>query len=131
MGDLREKHESKLAITLEGRYGLPVELTDPDGVTQLYSKNDPTALLQGQVLYDTSEENPETGETVVLPNPIVTLRRSSLDRIPLDGEAWLVRIPNEPRADAPKESYVVADLPPENGRSLGIIRLYLTKPTQS
>lgn len=132
MGDLRAKVESKLSVTLEGRFGLPVELTGPDGSTQTQKAGDPESLLQGQVIYDTFEENPETGERVVLEGPVVTLRRTSLDTIPAPGEFWHVRVPSEPRADAPMEDYVLSsDLPPQGCRSIGFIRLYLTKPKQS
>jgi hypothetical protein len=132
MGDLRERIELDLRTTLEGRFGLPVELTSPAGVTQIYSKNDPELLLQGQVMYDTTEFNPETGERVVIPEPVVTLRRSSLDTIPQPGEFWFITIPSKPGESAPKETYVLStDLPPQDGRSLGIVRLYLTKPKQS
>ena len=53
MPNLRELAESDLGTTLEGDFALPVELIDPDGVKQ---------SLVGQVLYDTVEFNPETGE---------------------------------------------------------------------
>lgn len=132
MGDLRAKIENDLVTTLEGRFGLPVELTGPDGSTQTQKAGDPESLLQGQVIYDTLEENPETGELVVLEGPVVTLRRTSLDAVPEPGEFWHVRIPSEPRADAPMEDYVLStDHPPRGCRSIGFIRLYLTKPKQS
>ena len=131
MGDLREIAENHLAITLEGRFGLPVELTDPDGAIQIYSAHDEEALLMAQVLFDTTYEDPETGGVTILEDPVITLRRTSLNRIPVDGEYWLIRIPTEPREDASKESYVLSDLPIQGGASLGIIRLYLTKPKQS
>lgn len=131
MGDLREIVENDLSITLEGRFGLPVELTAPDGAVQTHSANDPTSLLMAQVLFDTTYEDPETGGVTILEDPVITLRRTSLDRIPEDGEIWFIRIPTEPREGAPKESYVLSDLPIQGGASLGIVRLYLTKPKQS
>lgn len=131
MGDLREIVENDLSITLEGRFGLPVELTSPDGVTQTNSANDEESLLMAQVLFDTTYEDPETGGVTILEDPVVTLRRTSLDRIPVDGEFWHVLAPTEPREDAPRESYVLSDLPIQGGASLGIVRLYLTKPKQS
>jgi hypothetical protein len=132
LGGLREIAEQHLNITLEGRFGLPVELIGPDGIPQIYSENDPTTLLQAQVLYDTTVQNPETGEEVIIPEPNISLRRSSLVRIPLAGEHWFIKIPETPSATAPKEEYVLSsDLAPQDGRSLGIVRLYLTKAKQS
>lgn len=133
MGNLREKIENDVAITLEGKFGLPVELTAPDGATQIYSAHDPEDenLLMGQVLYDGEIQNPETGESVIIEEPVVSLRLTSLDRIPKAGEVWGVAIPNEPRADADKDYYVTTDLPFLGGRSIGFIKLFLTKPKQS
>ena len=132
--NIREIAEQDLVDTLEdyiSGYGLPVELTSPDGEVQIYSKNDPALLLSGQVLFDTTRENPETGERVVIPDPVVSLRITSLDRVPLPGEDWFIRIPSESKVGATKDSYLIRDLAVESGKSIGFIRLYLTKPEQS
>ena len=52
MVNLRELAESDLAISLEGDFGLPVELIDPDGV-----KYD---SVNGQILYDQVRADPAT-----------------------------------------------------------------------
>jgi hypothetical protein len=122
--NFRERVERDLAVSLEGRWGLPVALTGPDGVRQ--------AGLTGQVLYDIVRLNPETGEDVVVSTPVVTLRRSSLDRVPQAGENWIVEIPSEPRVDAPLVQYALSTVrPPEGGKSIGFIRLYLQQVEQS
>ena len=122
--NLRERVERDLAVSLEGRWGLPVTLTSPDGVKQ--------TGLRGQVLYDIVRLNPETGEEVVIETPVVTLRRSSLNRVPVAGENWLVEIPVEPRENAPLVPYIISPVkPPEGGRSIGFIRLYLQVVEQS
>jgi len=127
----RELVESDLKYTLEGEWGLPVELVDPDGNTYTTSANDPTLDLVGQVMYDTTRMDPDTGNIIVINNPVVSLRRTSLARIPQAGESWIVRIPIRPEYNAPKESYYLGDLPPEGGASIGFIRLYLTKAQQT
>ena len=116
--NLREQAESDLSFTLEGAFGLPVTLIAPDGSIQ--------DNLTGQVLYDTIKVNPETGEEMVVNNPVVSLRRSSLDRIPLPGEKWIVKIPVDPSTTATLEDFIIDQTrPPEGGRSIGFIRLYL------
>lgn len=123
MTNIRELAESNLSITLEGDYSLPVELVSPGGKTQ---------SVTGQVLYDSVEEAPETGEPVIVNEPVVTLRLSSLSPIPKPGEQWVVRIPSTPSTTAALESYSLdSDRSPENNKSLGIIRLYLHKIEQS
>lgn len=114
--------------TLESEWKMPVELTSPDGVQQLYSKNNPSELLGGQVLYSSRRENPETGETIVVNQPVVTLRVSSLVRIPKAGEKWYIKIPTGIEPNASKQSFVFTpDRSPENGTDMGFIKLYLQR----
>ena len=129
--NLREAAESDLLDSLEGDFGLPVELITPDGEIITTSLNG-GGLLMGRVVYDQISEDLETGTTVVIGEPMVTLRRSSLSRIPLAGERWVVRIPKTPHPDAEKEALATSgDRPPEGGRSIGYIKLPLKRMVQS
>jgi len=121
--NLREQIEADLADTLEDPddFGLPVTLVDDLGDSQDY---------YGQILYDTLTENPETGAEVVVHKPVVTLRRSSLVRIPLPNEKWIVKIPLTPSLTAPKVDFAI-ERPSEEGGAIGFIRLYLTRIEQS
>jgi hypothetical protein len=69
---------------------------------------------------------------VIQHHPVVTLRRSSLARVPLATEKnrWLVRIPTTPSRTATKTTFVLGH-PSEDGGSIGFIRLYLTKTVQA
>lgn len=129
--NLRVQHESMLKITVEGLFSLPVILVAPDGVIQDKSANDPTDDLSGQVLFDYKKFDPETGAEVIVNSPVVTLRRTSLNRIPVAGETWKIKMPVVPDPNGVKETFIVKGRPPEGGRSLGIIRLYPSKPVQS
>lgn len=121
---LRERVERDLAVTLEGKWSLPVNLMSPDGVR--------TDGLRGQVLYDTVRLNPETGEDVVTDMPVITLRRSSLVRIPQPGENWFIEVPETPSEEATMIPYMMSSVrPPEGGRSIGFIRIYLQEVEQS
>ena len=98
---------------------LPVYLIDPTG-----TKN--STPYRGTVLGDLVRINPDTGERMVVSNPVVILRRSSLARVPLAGEKWIVEIPESPRAGAAMIQYALSPVrPPEGGQSIGFIRLYL------
>jgi len=128
MINLREQIELDLAESIEGEWKMPVELTSPDGVQQILNKNDPTELLGGQVLYFTSRENPVTGETMIVNNPVITLRISSLDRVPQPGEKWYIKIPISPVSGAPKVRFLFsADRTTESGTDIGFIRIYPQK----
>ncbi len=128
---LREQVETDLAVSLEGDWGLPVVLIQPDG-TKIDTSLNSGETLMGQVLYDTVGVNPDTGDSIVISNPIVTLRRSSLSRIPISGEKWLVTIPANPSLSAPLEDYVIdPSRAIEGGRTFGFVRLYLRRAKQS
>lgn len=86
--------------------------------------------LVGQVLYDTLVDNLETGGEEVVHKPVVTLRRTSLIRVPVSGESWFVEIPIVPKYDATKQPYTMGR-PSEDGGSIGFIRLYLDRVVQS
>ncbi len=121
MVNLREQVELDLETTLEGDFGLPVTLVAPDGSSQ---------SVTGQVLYDTLTFDPEYGAEVVIHRPVVTVRRSSLTRVPAPGEAWAVKIPLTPSTSATLVSHML-DRVSEDGGSIGFVRLYLVKAEQS
>lgn len=125
---LRELIEDHLELTLEdpNGYGLPVILVDPDGVEH--------GPYEGQVLYDT-RTSMATGIDIVqavIHDPVVTLRRSSLTRVPLPTEKnrWAVKIPITPSRTADKVTFILGHAS-QDGGSIGFIRLYLTSAVQS
>lgn len=131
MENLRATAEKDLYESLESEWKMPVELTSPNGIRQIYSANNPTELLGGQVLYSSRRENPETGEVIVVNQPVVTLRVSSLVRIPKAGEKWYIKIPTGYEPNAVKQSFVFTpDRSPENGTDMGFIKLYLQRISQ-
>jgi hypothetical protein len=120
---LRVQIEEDLATTLESAddFGLPIVLISPDGEIQ---------EVNGQILYDTQKLDPETGLDIIVHKPVVTVRRSSLTRIPLGGERWGVRIPEVPDPNAEKTLHMLEQAP-EDGKSIGFVRLYLTRAVQA
>lgn len=128
--NLREQVEKDLGASLEGDWGLPVVLIDPDGGVYDKSANDPAQPLVGRVVYNRTKLDPETGEQVVVPEPVITLRRTSLSRIPADGEKWVIKFPKDPSSSAPLVEYILIGRPPEGGRAIGFIRLYPQKAVQ-
>jgi len=131
MTNLRELAESDLAQTLEGEFELPVILISPDGAIQDKSANNPENDLAGQVMYETKSFNPDTGEEITVNVPVVTLRRSSLDRIPIPGEKWMVKMPKDPSLEAPLEDFIIdTSNSLRGGRSIGYIKFYLRRAEQ-
>lgn len=122
--NLRAQAEADLATSLEDKnlFGQDVVLISPDGEKQ---------TLSGQVLYD-SMTTDEMGVSTLVHKPVVTLRKSSLSRIPLptDRPRWACKIPMNPTIGAPMGTFIV-EVPSEGGGSLGILRLYLTKAEQA
>lgn len=125
MENLRAQIETDLHESLEGEWGMPVELTTPDGETQTHSINNPDELLKGQCLYFSRQENPATGEMMIVNQPVVTLRISSLIQEPLAGETWYIKFPKSPRVGASMLSWVFTPTKaPEHGTDIGFIRIY-------
>ena len=115
--NLRAVVEADLAHSLEGEWGMSVTLIDPDG--EIYEG------LKGQVLNFTQQENPETGEVVVVNKPVITLRISSLTRVPLPGEKWIITYPVNPvPGAATKNGLFSATRAPEDGSDIGFMRMY-------
>ncbi len=116
--NLRVLAESHLSVTLEGAWAIEVDLIGPDGKKQLG--------LKAQVLYDRTEQNPSTGQPVIVNEPVVVLRYSSLNPAPASpNEKWAISMPVSPVADAAKEDFVLdPSRAIEGGRSIGFIRLY-------
>ncbi|MBW2562121.1 MAG: hypothetical protein JRE40_14880, partial [Deltaproteobacteria bacterium] len=119
--NLRELAESELSVTLEGPFSLPIELIGPDGTTY--------TGLRGQVSLSRTEVEPETGMEIRVEKPVAALRKSSLTRVPADGEKWICKIPLEPSTTATLVSHSL-EKAIKGGDSLGIILLYLTKLVQ-
>ena len=129
MTSLLALNEKDLAVSLE-KHSVLVTLIAPDGSTIDTSANDGAALT-GQVWHETSRLDPETGETFIINQPIVVLRRSSLSQVPAPGETWLVKVPVSPLEGAPIEDFVIDPTrSPEGGKSLGFIKLYLRRVDQ-
>lgn len=125
MENLRAAIESDLHDSLEGEFGMAVELTSPNGIQQIYSKNNPTELLKGQVLYSSRRIDPETGETIIVDQTVVTLRESSLNIVPQSGENWFIKMPISPVEGAEKENFVFTPTRAiEHGKDIGFIKLY-------
>jgi hypothetical protein len=118
LANLRALAESHLSVTLEGAWAIEVDLIGPDGKKQLG--------LKAQVLYDRTEQNPATGQPVIVNEPVVVLRYSSLNPAPASpNEKWHISMPVSPVASAEKADFVLdPSRAIEGGRSIGIIRLY-------
>jgi hypothetical protein len=124
MTNVRTLAERDLRHTLEGEFAVPVVLISPQG--ERAEKTVDGRPLTGRVLWNHKEINPETGEPVMVNSPVVTLRESSLPRIPKSGEVWGVIIPEGVRVWTQRKHYVTdADGIVESGRNLGYINLFL------
>jgi len=131
MVNVRQLVESDLKTTLESEFFLPVFLTDSaTGIK--YTTNTNGEPLGGQVLNDSIKINPATGEEILAKNPVVTLRRSTLVKVPVAGEKWSVEIPVSPDPLAAKKLYTIGEMrASDDGESIGYIRLYLEEASQA
>lgn len=85
-----------------------------------------------QFLSNRTSESPDSGEPMAVFTPIATFHRSSLVRIPENGEIWGMLAPLDP--DIPDvKTFLSFDTSKtlEGGRSLGEIRIYFSEVQQS
>jgi hypothetical protein len=123
--NLRERAAADATRHLTREWGLPVELIDPEGVTYNTVAGS-SEILKGQVLYNTTVINPDTGQDVIVSNPRVAIPITHLERVPKNGEKWVVRIPIEPSTTAELKNFVIDyDRSNSGGQALNFIRLYL------
>lgn len=120
---IRALAEQHLGESIEGGFGIEVILTDKDGKQQ---------TVKGQVLYSRKIQNPTTGEDIIINEPVVILRVSTLDPVPKSGEQWFIQMPVSPVEGAEKENFLMdKSKAVEGGASIGFIRLYPKKADQT
>ena len=133
---LRQVVEQDLELTLEGDdWGLPIRLIAPDG-SIIDKKNGTDSPLMGQVLYNTLVQVPNTGGEMLVPKTCFVIRRSSLSRIPLPGERWSIEFPDPGYPDSEGNYTFVRKIldgikSPEDGKSIGFMRLYPVEAIQA
>ena len=130
--NLRELAVTDMRVQNNKDWGLPIELTDPDGIRYTTDAITGETLKAAQILYDYRKLDPQTGEEITVSEPIVTIAKDSLTRVPLPGERWYIKMPIEPSESATLVSRVISEIrAPEGGSSLGFIRIYPGKAVQS
>jgi hypothetical protein len=128
--NVRALAEQDLAQVLEGEFSVPCVLITPEG-EKIDTDTDGNPL-RCRALWSQVRTN-SAGGSYTVPDPLVELRRSSLSRVPEEGENWAVIIPSGPEAGAPLETFLLDPLsrPLGGGRNLGAIKLPLIKGKQS
>jgi len=126
MTNLRSLLEKDLGQTLEKEFSTPVVLISPQG--KRIEKTVDDRPLCGRVLWSHKDINPETGEPIIVPTPVVTLRTSSLSQVPKSGEVWAVIIPESVQENAPLKNYVtdVSGIV-EDVKNFGYVNLFLVE----
>ena len=121
---------SQVAKLAHKAFPTPCVLIAPDGVRyDVDTEGDPLIcqLLSGRV-----SQSPDSGEEMVIFRPVATFYRGLLPRIPQDGEKWSLEAPLDP--ELPAVTTLMAfdgSKAIEGGRSLSVIRIYLSQVQQS
>ena len=121
--------ERDLAVTLEGDYGVAVTLVDSDGT--VYATNTLGKPIMGRLVYDHAEVNAANGETVIVHSPCLTLRTSTLPRVPAFNERWMIKVPKSVTDPTASLFFLDADRPPVDSASIGFKKYYLVAGVQS
>jgi hypothetical protein len=127
MTNLRSLVEKDLSQTIEAEFSTPVILVSPTTGERIDKTTDGRRLC-GRVLWSHKEIDPATGEPVIVPTPVVTLRTSSLPQVPKSGEVWAVIIPESVQENAPLKNYVTDQSGiVEDAKNFGFINLFLVE----
>ena len=119
-----------LKRSIEGNFGLPVVLIDPDGGT--IDTNEVGDILKGQVLYDRLGIDPETGDEIIIDEISISLRKSALSRVPVAGERWDIKFPLDPsQPDIMTAHILTEDRAPVDGGSIAFIKVFPQSVEQS
>lgn len=124
MGNLRVEAEADLGEILETEFGQTIKFTDPDGN---YFE------VQGRFDEYPQRENPDTGAGfVIVAIASVSVRASSMARIPKPAENWFIQAQRIPTETAPFESFMMTpDQAPEDATRLGWQTIFLQKAEQT
>lgn len=113
-------------------WSLPVIFIAPDGTKYEIDAITGETLNAVQILYDYRREDPDSGPEIMVNEPVVVMARSSLARIPAEGETWIIKMPEDPNTTATLVDFILTETrAAEGGRSLGFIRFYPQKAEQS
>lgn len=111
-------------------WGFLVELVAGDtGITYKTDAETGEPLKSVQTLRDTERVIPDDGEDQTIDGPVVVMALSSLERIPQPGETWWLRAQYEP-GGALVSKMISGIKAPEDGKSVGFIRLYAGEVSQ-
>jgi hypothetical protein len=122
--------ENDMADTIEGDFGVPVWTIDPDGAKQEFSANDPEKKLAAMFRYSKLDVNPETGSVVTVVNPFLVFRKSSLNRIPQDGEVWVANVLLPPKFTQTM-TFDMTVYPASGENDMGTIKMHLIETEQN
>ena len=115
---------NKVTVKMHGLSGSTVFLTGPDGIRRQY---DDCIFTSGRIT-----ESPDSGEEIVVINPVASFSRSSLVVVPQNGEKWALEAPVEVgNPDELTMFQMDKSKSIEGGKSLDTIILKLTQSKQS
>lgn len=107
-------------------------LIGPESTGTRYETDVNGDQLVCQLLSGRTTLSPDSGEEMVVFEPVAIFHRSSLQRIPVDGETWVLIAALDPELPDVKTTMSQdTSKSIEGGRSLGVIRLYMSQVKQS
>lgn len=113
---------------IEKQVGVKVVLIDPDGKEYKKSALEPLEDLKGWFVQESLAYDLKTGVDIISDKPVLSLRIRSLERVPQDGEKWIVKVATKLDSEELK-AYVLAGAP-KNSKTIGFINLGLGSVSQ-
>jgi hypothetical protein len=108
---------------IEKEVGQKVVLLDDEGREYDKSALNPENDLMGFLVSESLEYDINTGTEVLVDAPVLSLPLRALERIPQDGEKWIIRVQTSPFSED-LTSFTLSG-PPKNAKTIGYINLKL------
>jgi len=135
MTELLKRVEGIVGRVTESVAARKAVLISPDGVTYDKSALDPEQDLTCALFQESREMDYVSqgldGVDITSERPVAVFRRRSLERIPQDGETWLIRIDSGPFGESGSFVSYALSGPPKTGFSVGFINLRLRRVSQA
>lgn len=113
---------------IEKQVGVKIVLIDPDGKEYVKSALEALEDLKGWFIQESLEYDLKTGVDVISDKPVLSLRIRSLERVPQEGERWIIKVATKLDSEELK-SFVLAGAP-RNMKTIGFINLGLGSVSQ-
>lgn len=115
----------------ESLFGVHFRAVGPDGIWKNIDAESGEPLKTMQIIYNSVDEDVQTGAEVIVRTPNVTISNRCLNPFPSPGEHWVFEVPENPMPGASMKQYAMSRDREYREDVLGVTTIYLIEMAQS